>query len=204
MNDLAMPLKVRQSLQAEHDCEQQFGFWLYLMSDAVLFALLFATWASMSPAISDGVSIREHLNLSTAFIESLLLLTSTLSCGLAQLSFSATTSKARGMTLAWLLVTAVLGTSFVFLEFREFGELIRHHAGPDVNGTLSAFFVLVGTHGLHVSVGLLWLLSMMGQILRYGQVPVVMSRLHRFSLFWHFLDLIWVGIFSFVYLAEHV
>ena len=164
MNDLAMPLKVRQSLQAEHDCEQQFGFWLYLMSDAVLFALLFATWASMSPAISGGVSIQEHLNLSTAFIESLLLLTSTLSCGLAQLSFSATTSKARGMTLAWLLVTAVLGTSFVFLEFRVFGELIRHHAGPVVIGTLSAFFVLVGTHGLPGSFGLRGLSIRSGQL----------------------------------------
>jgi cytochrome o ubiquinol oxidase subunit 3 len=182
-------------MQAAED--RAFGFWLYLMSDAVIFALLFATYASMSRNNAGGPTGKELFDLAHTFYETLLLLLSTLSCGFAMLA------QARGgkySTLFWLLVTLVLGISFVGLEISEFQGMIAQGAGPSRSGFLSAFFTLVGTHGLHVSVGLVWLLVMLFQIAGKGLTAPVRSRLFRFSLFWHFLDLMWVGIFSMVYL----
>lgn len=177
--------------------DRAFGFWLYLMSDAVIFALLFATYASMSRNYAGGPTGKELFDLAHTFYETVLLLISTLTCGLAML---AQAGNHRHSTLFWLLVTFVLGASFVWLELSEFHGLITQGAGPDRSGFLSAFFTLVGTHGLHVSVGLVWLLVMIGQIVSKGLTGPVRSRLFRFSLFWHFLDLMWVGIFSIVYL----
>ncbi len=174
-----------------------FGFWLYLMSDAVIFALLFATYATMSRNYAGGFSGRELFDLGYVFHETLTLLLSTMTCGFALLSFSK--NKRRGL-LFWLAVTFLLGSGFVAMEFVEFRHMIRLGAGPDRSGFLSAFFTLVGTHGLHVVIGLIWLLVMLSQVILKGLTAPVYSRLFRFSLFWHFLDLIWVNIFSLVYL----
>jgi cytochrome o ubiquinol oxidase subunit 3 len=177
--------------------ERAFGFWLYLMSDAVIFALLFATYASMSRNYAGGPTGKELFDLAHTFYETLLLLLSTLTCGFAMLAQAA---NHRFATLFWLMVTFVSGAGFVGLELSEFQGMIAQGAGPDRSGFLSAFFALVGTHGLHVSIGLLWLLVMGLQIAIKGLTGPVRSRLFRFSLFWHFLDLMWVGIFSIVYL----
>ncbi|MDD2737717.1 MAG: cytochrome o ubiquinol oxidase subunit III [Methylomonas lenta] len=180
-----------------HLAQNRFGFWVYLMSDAVIFALLFATYATMRQNYAGGPSGKEILALTTAFYETLLLLCSTLTCGFAMLSLS---KQQKAAVLIWLLVTFCFGIGFVMLEFNEFHHLINQGAGPDRSGFLSAFFTLVGTHGLHVSIGLIWLLVMIAQVSSKGLTVPVYSRLERFSLFWHFLDLIWIGIFSMIYL----
>jgi cytochrome o ubiquinol oxidase subunit III len=174
-----------------------FGFWIYLMSDAVIFALLFATYASMRHNYAGGPGGRELFDLGNTFVETLLLLLSTLTCGFAMLA----SAKGRKIqVIFWLGITFLFGISFVLMEVNEFHGMILRGAGPDRSGFLSAFFTLVGTHGLHVSVGLLWLLVMIAQIAFKGLSSSVYSRLYRFSLFWHFLDLVWVNIFSIVYL----
>ena len=174
-----------------------FGFWIYLMSDAVIFALLFATYASMSRNYAGGPTGKELFDLNNVFYETLTLLISTLTCGFAMLSLSRNKKK---WVLSWLGFTFLLGLTFILMEYNEFHSLISQGAGPDRSGFLSAFFTLVGTHGLHVSIGLIWLLVMIAQIMFKGLTTPVRSRLFRFSLFWHFLDLVWVGIFSMVYL----
>ena len=174
-----------------------YGFWIYLMSDAVIFALLFATYASMSRNYAGGPTGKELFNLSTVFYETLALLLSTLTCGFAMLSLS---RYRKVWVLSWLAVTFLLGLTFILMEHNEFHSLISQGMGPDRSGFLSAFFTLVGTHGLHVGIGLIWLLVMIAQIMAKGMILPVCSRLFRFSLFWHFLDLVWVGIFSMVYL----
>ena len=174
-----------------------FGFWIYLMSDAVIFALLFATYASMSRNYAGGPTGKELFDLSTVFYETMALLLSTLTCGFAMLSLSKNRKK---WVLSWLAITFLLGLMFIFMEHNEFHNLISQGMGPDRSGFLSAFFTLVGAHGLHVGIGLIWLLVMMAQIMAKGLTSPVRSRLFRFSLFWHFLDLVWVGIFSMVYL----
>jgi cytochrome o ubiquinol oxidase subunit III len=177
---------------------KELGFWIYLMSDAVLFALLFTTYLTMKGSYEGGLAEHGFFDLGNAFVETLLLLLSTLSCGLAM---SAARCNARSQVNGWLIATALLGACFLTIEIQEFLNLIRAGAGPSRNGFLSAFFTLVGTHGFHVSLGLIWLLVMIAQVLWKGLTVPVYSRLFRFSLFWHFLDLIWVGIFTVVYLA---
>jgi len=174
-----------------------FGFWIYLMSDAVIFALLFATYASMSRNYAGGPAGKELFDLNNVFYETLALLLSTLTCGFAMLSSS---KNSKTWVLSWLAFTFLLGLTFILMEHNEFHSLISQGAGPDCSGFLSAFFALVGTHGLHVSIGLIWLLVMIAQIMFKGLTSPVRSRLFRFSLFWHFLDLVWVGIFSVIYL----
>lgn len=174
-----------------------FGFWAYLMSDSVIFALLFAVYASMSRNYAGGPTGKELFDLSRVFQETLLLLSSTLTCGFAMLALS---KNRKRWLLSWLLATFLFGLGFVLMEFNEFHSLIGRGAGPGRSGFLSAFFTLVGTHGLHVGIGLIWLSAMMAQVILKGLTLPVQSRLYRFSLFWHFLDLIWVGVFSIVYL----
>jgi cytochrome o ubiquinol oxidase subunit III len=177
--------------------QRAFGFWLYLMSDAIIFSLLFATYAVMVQNTDGGPTGKALFSLTNAFGETLLLLFSSISFGFATLAM--TSGKAADV-LRWLLVTFVLGLGFVGLEMREFYGLVQLGAGPDRSGFLSAFFTLVGTHGAHVSVGLIWILIMTGQVMTKGLTLPVISRLVRLGLFWHFLDIIWVGIFSVVYL----
>ena len=181
---------------ATHE-QRAFGFWLYLMGDAVIFALLFATYVIMVKNTAGGPGGKDLFDLKNAGIETALLLVSSTTFGFASLC---SRTGNRGAVIAWLLITFVLGAGFVFLEIREFVGMIKIGAGPDRSGFLSAFFTLVGTHGLHVSVGLTWILIMCGQIMLKGLSVPVTSRLFRLGLFWHFLDIAWVGIFSIVYL----
>jgi len=191
------PASSRSAAIETADSAKAFGFWIYLMSDAVIFALLFATYASMNRNVAGGPTGKELFDLGNAFYETMLLLLSTLTCGLAMLSLS---KNSKESLLPWLALTFLLGLGFVLMELNEFDSLIQQGAGPDRSGFLSAFFTLVGTHGLHVSIGLIWLMVMITQIEQKGLTALVRSRIFRFSLFWHFLDLIWVAIFSVVYL----
>ena len=167
------------------------------MSDAIIFSLLFATYVVMVGNTAGGPTGKELFSLQRAAGETALLLASSTTFGFASVELA---RENRSRVLLWLLVTALLGAGFLFLEYREFSGMIAQGAGPDRSGFLSAFFTLVGTHGLHVSIGLLWILVMLGQVLVKGLTLPVASRLARLGLFWHFLDIIWVAIFSVVYL----
>jgi len=173
------------------------GFWMYLMTDCLVFASLFCTYAILHRETFGGPSSRELFDLTTAFIETMILLFSSVTCGFGML---AALKDEKRKVLFWLAISFLLGASFIFIELREFSEFV--HAGHDwtKSAFLSAFFALVGTHGLHVSFGLLWLAVMMGQIHYAGITVDTFRRLSVFSLFWHFLDLIWIFIFTFVYL----
>jgi cytochrome o ubiquinol oxidase subunit III len=177
--------------------QRAFGFWLYLMSDAIIFSLLFATYAVMARNNAGGPTANTLFSLPNAFAETMLLLFSSITFGLATLAMK---SGAKERMLSWLLVTFLLGLGFVGLEIREFHGMVRAGAGPDRSGFLSAFFTLVGTHGLHVTFGLIWILIMTSQVIIKGLTVPVTSRFLRLGLFWHFLDIIWIGIFSIVYL----
>ena len=177
--------------------QRAFGFWLYLMSDAIIFSLLFATYAVMARNNAGGPTANTLFSLPNAFAETMLLLFSSITFGLATLAMK---SGEKQRMLAWLLVTFLLGLGFVGLEIREFHGMVRAGAGPDRSGFLSAFFTLVGTHGLHVTFGLIWILIMTSQVVIKGLTMPVTSRVLRLGLFWHFLDIVWIGIFSVVYL----
>ena len=177
--------------------QRAFGFWLYLMSDAIIFSLLFATYAVMARNNAGGPTANTLFSLPNAFTETMLLLFSSITFGLATLAMK---SGEKERMLSWLLVTFLLGLGFVGLEIREFHGMVRAGAGPDRSGFLSAFFTLVGTHGLHVTFGLIWILIMTSQVIIKGLTIPVASRFLRLGLFWHFLDIIWIGIFSIVYL----
>ncbi|MCC6777930.1 MAG: cytochrome o ubiquinol oxidase subunit III [Hyphomicrobiales bacterium] len=173
------------------------GFWLYLMSDSIVFALLFATYILMVTSIAGGPAGNELFSLPNAFAETMLLLLSSTTFGFATVSMNI---GARRRALVWLLASCLLGLGFLVLELRELHGLVHRGAGPDRSGFLSAFFTLVGTHGLHVGAGVIWILVMMRQIVIKGLTGPVCSRLFRLGLFWHFLDIVWIGIFSIVYL----
>ena len=177
--------------------ERAFGFWLYLMSDGIIFALLFATYVVMLGNTAGGPTGKELFSLERAAAETALLLLSSATFGFAAV---ATAMGERSRVLLWLAVTVLLAAGFLFLEFGEFTGMVAQGAGPDRSGFLSAFFTLVGTHGLHVSIGTLCILVMIGQVLIKGLTAPVVSRLARLGLFWHFLDIVWVAIFSVVYL----
>ncbi|MGH7936400.1 MAG: cytochrome o ubiquinol oxidase subunit III [Chthoniobacterales bacterium] len=174
-----------------------FGFWLYLMSDCLLFAALFATFAVLRGNTFGGPNAEDLLNLPFVLAETLILLISSFAMGMALLS--ATASKTRA-TVLWLSLTFLLGVSFLVLEVHEFAGLIAAGNGPSTSGFLSAFFALVGTHGLHVAGGLLWMLLIGAHLWRKGITEENLRRLTLAALFWHFLDVIWVCIFSIVYL----
>ncbi|HEY1604529.1 MAG TPA: cytochrome o ubiquinol oxidase subunit III [Allosphingosinicella sp.] len=174
-----------------------YGFWIFLLSDIVMFSAFFATYAVQREATAGGPSGHDLFDLRIVAWETAALLLSSFVCGLASL---ASFRKDLAWTETWLLVTGLLGFAFVALELREFAHMIAIGAGPQRSGFLSAFFALVGCHGLHVSAGLLWLGTMMAQIKVKGFRPPILRRLACFYLFWHALDIIWVGIFTIVYL----
>ncbi len=173
------------------------GFWIYLMNDCVLFTSLFATYAVLHNSTFGGPSSRELFQLPTAFIETMILLFSSVTCGFAVLS---ALRFEKNKVIAWLVLTFLLGVSFVFIELHEFRTLIQEGNSWKKSAFLSSFFALVGTHGLHVSVGLLWMLVMIVQLTLSGIAVETFRRLVVLSLFWHFLDLVWIFIFTFVYL----
>ncbi|MBX6319388.1 cytochrome o ubiquinol oxidase subunit III [Pigmentiphaga sp.] len=174
-----------------------FGFWLYLMSDLLIFSVLFATFAVLSKATAGGPHGAELFDLSFVLTETMLLLVSSVTFGMAMLALHAGD---RGKVLGWMAVTFLFGAGFVGMEIYEFHHLIAEGAGPQRSAYLSAFFTLVGTHGLHVTSGLIWMLVMMDMIRRFGLDSVVRRRMACLSLFWHFLDLVWICVFTFVYL----
>lgn len=173
------------------------GFWMYLMTDCLVFATLFTTYAVLHNNTFGGPSSQKLFDLSIAFTETMILLFSSLTCGLALLS---SLKNEKNKVLAWLAVTFLLGASFVGIELTEFTRMVHEGNSWKRSAFLSSFFTLVGTHGLHVSIGLLWMLVMMGQVYWLGVTVDTFRRLVVFNLFWHFLDLVWIFIFSFVYL----
>ena len=187
-----------EKIAAEHARdEREFGFWIYLMSDAVIFSLLFATYAVMAGRTAGGPNAHDLFGLTHTFIETMLLLCSSMTFGLAGLWVGQRNVTA---VVFWLAVTFVLGAGFVGMEIAEFHGLVMAGAGPQRSGFLSSFFTLVATHGLHVTMGLIWIAVLGGQVLMKGLTGPVASRLYRLGLFWHFLDIVWIGIFSVVYL----
>lgn len=174
-----------------------YGFWIYLLSDIVMFSGFFAAYAVLAHETAGGPTGRELFGLGRVAIETVCLLLSSFTCGLGSI-YAARGDMRR--TQIWLLVTGLLGLSFLGIELQEFAELIAEGAGPQRSAFLSSFFALVGLHGLHVAVGLLWLATMMAQIAVKGFRPNIQRRLLCFNLFWHALDIIWVGVFSIVYL----
>jgi cytochrome o ubiquinol oxidase subunit 3 len=191
---------------ADHDHHEEhhdsgsttvFGFWLYLMTDCILFAGLFATYAVLSHATAGGPGGKELFELPYVLVETFCLLVSSLTYGLAMLAMA---KGNRNQLLGWLAITFLLGAVFIGMEINEFHNLIEEGATPQRSAFLSAFFTLVGTHGLHVASGLLWMLVLVWQILRRGLTPTNQTRLMCLSLFWHFLDVIWIGVFTVVYL----
>ncbi len=176
---------------------QTFGFWIYLMSDLIIFATLFATFAVLGRNYADGPTGKELFDLPYLLGETLFLLFSSVTYGLVMLAVHDGKKK---WVLIGLAVTFLLGLGFVAMEINEFHGLIAAGFGPDRSAFLSSFFTLVGTHGTHVTFGLIWMAVMMGQVAVKGLTSPVQSRLLRLSMFWHFLDIIWIGIFSIVYL----
>ena len=173
------------------------GFWIYLMSDCLLFAVLFATYAVLGRSYAAGPSGADLFNLPVVAVNTTFLLLSSITYGFAMLGML---GKRQNVVIGWLLVTALFGLGFVTREVKEVLELIHDGAGPTRSAFLSSFFTLVSTHGLHVSFGIVWLLTLVAQIRRNGLTPAIKRRLVCLSMFWHFLDLIWIGVFSFVYL----
>lgn len=174
-----------------------FGFWVYIMTDCLLFASLFATYAVLHANTADGEGPKELFSLPFVLTETIILLCSSFVCGLAML---AAHKRDKNMTLIWLAVTALMGLAFLGMELSEFSNLHAEGNGWQRSGFLSAFFTLVGTHGLHITTGLLWLLTLAVQVIRRGFTAGVSRRLALFSLFWHFLDIVWIFIFTMVYL----
>lgn len=173
------------------------GFWIYLMTDCVLFATLFATYIVLRDSTNGGPGGSELFEMPFVLLETMVLLVSSFVCGMAVLAAKA---RNKPLTLFMLAITFVLGASFLGLELSEFSKLASEGHGWWASGFLSAFFTLVGTHGLHIAVGLLWIGVMIVQLMRRGFTPGTTRRLILFSLFWHFLDVIWIFIFTIVYL----
>ena len=173
------------------------GFWLYLMSDCLIFAALFATYGVLGRNYAGGAGGAELFDLTLVAINTALLLFSSITFGFAMLAKQK--GSVRG-TITWLIITGLFGAGFLAVELYEFHHLIHVGAGPQSSAAMSAFFALVGTHGLHVTFGLVWLIVLLLQIGKHGLTRENNRRLMCLSMFWHFLDVVWIGVFSFVYL----
>jgi cytochrome o ubiquinol oxidase subunit III len=173
------------------------GFWVYLMSDALIFATLFATYGVLSSAYAGGPTQRELFELPLVALNTAILLVSSITYGFAMIAMQ---SGKLNATRAWLAITALLGMAFVGVELHEFAGMIGEGATPQRSAFLSAFFTLVSTHGLHVTVGIIWIGVMLVQLGQRGLHPENQKRLMCLSMFWHFLDVVWIGVFTFVYL----
>ena len=173
------------------------GFWIYLMSDCLIFAVLFATYGVLGASLAGGPGPRDLFELPLVALNTTFLLISSITYGFAMLAVYA---KDQAKAIRWLAITGAFGAAFVAVELYEFAHLIHEGAGPQRSGFLSAFFALVGTHGLHVSFGIVWLVVLITQVRKRGLIAANVRRLTCLSLFWHFLDLVWIGVFTFVYL----
>ncbi|WP_077035612.1 cytochrome o ubiquinol oxidase subunit III [Pelomonas sp. KK5] len=186
-------------LKEEHHVENGtlLGFWLYLMSDCLIFACLFAVYGVLGHSYAAGPSGKELFDLPLVALNTSMLLFSSITYGFAVLQMQA--NKVKGM-LFWLAITGLFGLAFLYFELYEFAHLIHEGAGPQRSAFLSSFFTLVGTHGLHVTFGIVWLIVLMVQVGKHGLSNANRRRLYCLSLFWHFLDVVWIGVFTFVYL----
>jgi len=186
-------------LTEEHHVENgtMLGFWLYLMSDCLIFACLFAMYGVVGHNYAAGPSPKDLFELPLVALNTSMLLLSSITYGFAMLEMA---RKRKTATLFWLFITGCFGAAFLGIELYEFHHLIAEGAGPQRSAFLSAFFTLVGTHGLHVTFGIIWLITLMVQLYKGGFTPVMRRRLNCLSLFWHFLDVVWIGVFTFVYL----
>ncbi|MDO7840749.1 cytochrome o ubiquinol oxidase subunit III [Sphingomonas immobilis] len=185
--------------EEHHDADgaTALGFWIYLMSDALIFATLFAAYGVLGTSYAGGPAPRQIFELPLVALNTTFLLLSSITFGMAAIDSHA--GKVRS-TQVWLVITALFGIAFVGVELHEFAGLIAEGATPQRSAFLSAFFTLVGTHGLHVSFGLVWIAVMLVQIGQRGLIPANKRRLMCLGMFWHLLDVVWIGVFTFVYL----
>lgn len=183
--------------EAEATSKVVFGFWIYIMSDCILFSCFFAAYAVLHTSVFGGPSGKDLFDLNYVMIETFLLLTSSFTYGLAMLAMQKAN---KAQVLFWLFVTFLLGIGFIGMEINEFHHLIIEGNGPHRSAFLSSFFGLVGLHGLHVTCGLIWMSLLMIQVTKHGLVPMTIRKLSCLSLFWHFLDIIWIFVFTIVYL----
>lgn len=200
MRDNALPIAPPQTTEfPEHNAaaNRAFGFWIYIMSDLVLFSALFAVFAVVGRNYAGGPGGKEVFNLPYLFGETMFLLLGSAAYGL---TMSGVYGENRRLVLAGLGISFLFGLAFIAMEMNEFSGMILNGNGPGRSAFLSAFFTLVGTHGMHVSFGLIWMAVMVGQVFSGGLTSPVNSRLARLGTFWHFLDIVWIGIFSIVYL----
>ncbi|MBX9867330.1 MAG: cytochrome o ubiquinol oxidase subunit III [Burkholderiales bacterium] len=185
----------------DHDTEATskvvFGFWVYIMSDCILFSCFFASYAVLHANVFGGPGPKELFDLNYVMIETFLLLTSSFTYGLATLAM---TKENKAQVMLWLFLTFLLGLGFIGMEINEFHHLIIEGNGPSRSAFLSSFFGLVGLHGLHVTCGLIWMALLMVQVYKRGLTAIVKRKLSCLSLFWHFLDIIWIFVFTVVYL----
>ena len=173
------------------------GFWLYLMSDCLIFAILFATYGVLGGNYAAGPAPKDLFDLKLVALNTTMLLLSSITYGFAMLTMEKSQVRA---TQAWLAITGLFGLAFIGIEMTEFAHMIHEGATPQRSAFLSSFFTLVGTHGLHVTCGLIWLVTLMTQVARFGLIEANRRRLMCLSMFWHFLDVVWIGVFTFVYL----
>ncbi|KJC51729.1 cytochrome o ubiquinol oxidase subunit III [Bradyrhizobium sp. LTSP885] len=173
------------------------GFWLYLMSDCLIFAILFATYGVLGGNYAAGPAPKDLFDLKLVALNTTMLLLSSITYGFAMLTMEKSQVRA---TQAWLAITGLFGLAFICIELTEFAHMVHEGATPQRSAFLSSFFTLVGTHGLHVSCGLIWLVTLMTQVARFGLIEANRRRLMCLSMFWHFLDVVWIGVFTFVYL----
>ena len=194
-----MSSSTRYYLTEEHHPENGtlLGFWLYLMSDCLVFACLFAMYAVLGRSYAGGPTGAELFDLPTVALNTALLLLSSITYGFAMMEMQ--DNRLRG-TVIWLVITGLFGAGFIGIELREFAHLIHEGAGPQRSAFLSSFFTLVSTHGLHVTFGITWLITLLVQLGKHGLTGANRRRLMCLSMFWHFLDVVWIGVFTFVYL----
>jgi cytochrome o ubiquinol oxidase subunit III len=190
------PVRVEDNEHPDSGPTTVLGFWIYLMSDCILFAALFASYAVLGREFGGGPTGQELFKLPYVLAETSLLLFSSFTYGLVMLTLNA---RKRRAVLGWLSVTFILGLCFIGMEVNEFARMINEGAGPDRSAFLSSFFTLVSTHGLHVTAGLIWMAVLMVQVARKDLDATISTRLMCLSLFWHFLDIVWIGVFTVVY-----
>ncbi|MBB3226553.1 cytochrome o ubiquinol oxidase subunit 3 [Luteibacter sp. Sphag1AF] len=198
-NAAANPEKLQFWMTEDHHPENGtlLGFWLYLMSDCLIFATLFAVYGVLGRSYAGGPSGADLFELPLVAVNTAMLLLSSITYGFAVLEMQ---RNRKSQTLLWLAITGLFGAAFLGIELWEFSHLIHEGAGPGRSAFLSSFFTLVGTHGLHVTFGIIWLITLMVQVGKKGLIHENRRRLMCLSMFWHFLDVVWVGVFSFVYL----
>jgi cytochrome o ubiquinol oxidase subunit 3 len=194
-------LKELSAHEREGNDRAMFGFWIYLMTDLLVFSILFAAYSVLHGNTAGGESGRELFSLPMALVETLLLLTSSFTAGLGMI---AARRGSKSQVLTWFGVTFLLGLAFLGLELREFAAFIHEGHTMQSSAFLSSFFVLVGTHGLHITSGLLWMGITLGYVMKRGLNQPLVRKLSLLSLFWHFLDIVWIFIFTVVYLMAFV